>query len=731
MPSRIRLRDYLAYEWRIFPCHTLNDDGSCTCPLGMNCDHKGKHPRTLHGVKDATSSLETVEIWARQWNRTNWALATGSGSGVLVVDVDTKTNDGYASLARWEQQHGALPKTLSVRSGSGGRHLYFHIPVGSSIGNRVDWLPGVDIRANGGYVILPPSRHESGQPYQWDNWGQMIATAPPSLLKSIETTASKEGKDFHLKNTESILNGIAEGQRDDTLFRWACRLRRQHSGDADGGRAVVTQLVLDAAARATPPFPKSSALEKVASAFAQDHTDRPGFWGGSLTDVGNRNRFLEMHGENLVYVPESGWYQWDDQSGWQMEREECIIRLAEGVARGIREHSMEEEDAKERQKILNFADKSENRSALNNLVELCKGSNEIIRSGSDFNANPTDLACANGIIDLRTGELREYQRDDLVNRNTGVMYDPNADMTWWENFIHESVGKDDELIDYLQKAAGYTATGLISQECFFVVTGPPASGKSTFIEGLMSALGSYAISTQADTLMYRRGAEVPANELARFEAERLVSVSETRIGDTFNETLIKQLTGGDRISARRLYHEGYTFTPQLKLWIGSNHDAFSSDSAMVRRIKRIPFPHSVPADRRDPELKHRVRSVEGAQAILRWVVEGAVKFLKEEKLNEPFSIAAAAEAYASDSDVLGAFLQDRTETSPNEVVDLSDLYKEWVNWCKENQEWAMKRRAFRQEIRHRGYTESIGDQGKVSIKGLRLKVIALMSSLGL
>jgi hypothetical protein len=263
---------YAALGWKVFPLHHLVEvDGARVCSCGdIDCDSPGKHPRTSNGVKAATSDLEQLRRWWQQFPGCNWALATGQPSGVIAIDLDAGKG-GFESWAEYTAQRhapGDLAQTLIAATGGGGRHLFLMSPPGEVVRNRVNWKPGVDIRGDGGYVVLAPSNHASGGSYAWQNWGHRIMAAPTDLLADL--AAGGAGSSM-LKGvtTDGLLDGIPEGSRDDMLFRLACRLRRQ-LGD---NRATVELVVLTAAANSTPPFPEVDALKKIDQAFLQDHSD--------------------------------------------------------------------------------------------------------------------------------------------------------------------------------------------------------------------------------------------------------------------------------------------------------------------------------------------------------------------------------------------------------------------------------------------------------------------------
>ena len=284
------LGKFLALGWKIFPCHSIVN-GRCTCP-NPGCDKPGKHPRTQHGFKDASSDPAVVERWLGKWGaeNINWAVATGQESGIVVVDIDPR-NGGNESMVDY-----TMPPTLSVATGGNGQHLFFAYPDGEPVKSNGGWLPGVDVQSDGKYVILPGSRHMSGGVYSWENDAE-LAALPPEVGER-----SAGGSRFELPDSASILAGVEKGERNDTLFRWAVEQKHRNFMDADGGRAIVTTLVLGAAKASG--LDEREALQIVESAFRQDYgkpTAAEDFYGVPLPE-GEKHDFTDG-GTFLFDVP--------------------------------------------------------------------------------------------------------------------------------------------------------------------------------------------------------------------------------------------------------------------------------------------------------------------------------------------------------------------------------------------------------------------------------------------
>lgn len=634
-----------------------------------------------------------------------------------MVDVDPR-HGGFETLEEFENDRpdGPLPTTLTALTGGGGRHLFFTYPTDSSVPGRNPWMPGVDVKSDGGYVILSPGTHISGGRYSWLNIEIAgMVPAPSDLLESIRDTAAGAANRESLGETRDILQGVPEGKRDETLFRFACRMRRTLGDD----RELVTAAVLKAARNCNPPFEESEALRKVDQAFKQDHADDYASWQqpmaedgqrlNHLTDMGNRNRLLELHGGDIRYVSEWGWLRWT-AIGWQMTSTERILGLAEDVPDIIRyEATNRITDSNLQTKFLRHSMATESAGSIAAIERLARNASSVIRTVDQFDSNDLEISSRNGIVDLTTGEIREFTRDDMVTKNTNVVYDPDYRLPAWEDFLKESTQGDMEMVNYLQRAAGYTLTGSTGEEVFFVISGPTASGKSTFLEAMLGCMGHYGNVTQSDTFMYRKNKDAARDELATLVGMRLVSMSEIREGETFNVALINQVTGGDKVKAKFLYKNPFDFRPQFKLWLATNHDPSSQDEALLRRIKRIPFQHTIPEHRRNPALKALLKDPEvGGRAVLAWAVRGAMLW-HQSGLQQPDRVTLAVHEYRTENDSFGRFIEECFIRHPDGQVGGKEAFASYMAWCPLNNEYAGRRPQFNQKMKERGFPRTADD----------------------
>ena len=243
------------------PAHSMSG-GRCTCGKA-DCSSPGKHPRTIHGLKDATRDPNRIAAWWGQWPDANVMAVTGAVAGIWVLDIDPD-NGGAKTLAELEVTHGTLPPTVEVLTGGGGRHLYFRHP-GNTVRNSAGKIgPGVDVRGDGGYVIAPPSNHASGSQYRWHAervFGQIIIAKAPNWLLGMliypPSTPAIPGNEWR----KLVSEGVVEGQRNDTIARLAGHLL---------GRSVDPHVALEllrawSGARCHPPLPDAEVVATVES----------------------------------------------------------------------------------------------------------------------------------------------------------------------------------------------------------------------------------------------------------------------------------------------------------------------------------------------------------------------------------------------------------------------------------------------------------------------------------
>lgn len=307
------------------------------------------------------------------------------------------------------------------------------------------------------------------------------------------------------------------------------------------------------------------------------------------TDLVNARRFVRDYGGDVRWTSERGWFvydgkRWVADTGRAMERAKAT---ALGIYDELKSVSTETQRLNE---LFKWAKKSQSAERLRAMLFLAQSDPKISMSFADFDADPWLLNCQNGALNLRTGQLGEHRREDLCSRITPVIYDPDAKCPQFFVFLDRILNKDDKLIEYLQRVLGYSLTGLTSEQIFLFLWGLGANGKSVLLNIVSALLGEYACNTPTETLMLRQRGAIQ-NDLARLAGVRLVTANETSEGQRLDEAKIKDLTGGDTISARFLYREWFDYKPQFKVWMRGNHKPTinGTDDGIWRRIHLVSF----------------------------------------------------------------------------------------------------------------------------------------------
>jgi putative DNA primase/helicase len=407
-----------------------------------------------------------------------------------------------------------------------------------------------------------------------------------------------------------------------------------------------------------------------------------------LTDSGNAERLVLRHGANIRYChPQNTWWLWTGKR-WETDRTGHVMELAKAVARELYQAAWDIPDAERKKQTALWAIRSESTDKKRATLASAQSEPGIPVLPEQFDADPWVLNCVNGVVDLRTGELRPHCREDYCTRMAPVRYDPAARSELWERFLEEACGGDRQLIEFLQRAVGYSLTGSTAEEKLFFVHGPAASGKSSFLEAIRSVLGDYAKAADFESFIQRRDAGAIRNDIAELAGRRFVVSIEVDEGRRLAEGLVKLLTGGDTVRARFLYQESFEFTPQFKLWLAANHAprVRHDDSAMWRRILRVPFEHVIPPERRDPSVKARLKDVqESGSAIVAWAVEGCLRW-QEEGLGIPDVVKEATEQLRLDMDPLRGFIEDCCVLRPDAWMAAAKLREAYERYCQENGE---------------------------------------------
>lgn len=436
---------------------------------------------------------------------------------------------------------------------------------------------------------------------------------------------------------------------------------------------------------------------KIGSGAGESGTAEPKLY--TFDDMGNAERFLDLFGEDFRYnYTDKTFLYWDgcrwaaDQTG-AVERSADVSVEAMSAEADWYESSGDEDAAKAFRKHIKAS--RSNKSKTNMLKEV---QHNMPIMPFQLDKHKMAFNVPNGTLSLKSGQLVPAKRDYFITKFSPVEFTDNADCPMWRRFLDDIFGGDKELIRYIQKAVGYSMTGDTSEQCVFFLYGTGRNGKSTFLDVLREIFGDYVSNIQPETIMVKNSMGNGINsDIARLKGARMVTTVEPNEGVRLNEGLIKQLTGDDAVTARKLYGNEFEFKPEFKLWMATNHKPIirGTDDGIWRRIHMIPFTVQIPVDKVDRQLKSKLERE--YPAILRWAVEGCLLWQRE-GLKQPRAVLDMTREYRREMDVISGFLDDRCEVGEGFSAKSSELYAAYSAWCESNTEFKMSNTKFSVEM---------------------------------
>ena len=459
--------------------------------------------------------------------------------------------------------------------------------------------------------------------------------------------------------------------------------------------------------------------EEFRSRFANGEAAPVTFPAFPRSDAGNAEALVFLHGDVFRYVhgPDL-WRVWDGKR-WRDDvtgaAERAALEAMRERLRGAADLAEHAEAALEAKWALGSQSARRIRDALT--VASTFPAQAI--TADKFDSDPYLLNCANGIIDLRTGNLRPHDPGAMCAKLAPVDFDPDATCPRFEQFLREVFDGNGELEAFLQRWVGYSLTGLTQEQCFTILYGLGCNGKTTLLGVVKRLAGDYVRNADFATFGFAREKQAGVrDDIAALAGARIVTASEPSVGLRLSEGLVKQLTGSDPVTARALYGRHFDFVPQFKLWLSCNHRPTVRDTSLAfwRRVHLIPFGVSFKG-REDPHLPEKLAAE--APGILNWAILGALEW-QDGGLAPPEAVKAATADYQEAEDVIGAFVAERTEADPGAIVLFKTLRDSYLGWCDGNSERPLSSKAFGEALAEKGFGKERGGGGVRRYAGLRL-----------
>lgn len=513
---------------------------------------------------------------------------------------------------------------------------------------------------------------------------------------------SQSEADLSLCNMLAFWLG-ADAEKMDEAFRSSGLMRdkwdRKQSGSTYG--ALTIQKAISGTREVYNPK-RNSSSDSYSITIKPSSQTRPVL--RTLDDMGNAMRIIDMFGDKIRYNHVERRWMYYDERRWCYDDTGTIFRITDSVIEEmskelqyyINENGENDDLTKAMEKHIKSS--RSNKAKKNMTAEL---QHHIPVLPQNLDRHKAIINAPNGLINLKTGELFAHDPEKFITKILSVEYTDHADCPQWLSFLNDIFDGDEELIRYIQKAVGYSMTGSTSEQCVFFMYGTGRNGKSTFLEIIREIFGGYITNIQPETIMVRSGGSGTANsDIARLKGARMVTSVEPNEGVRLNEGLLKQLTGDDVVTARKLYSDEFEFKPEFKLWMATNHKPIirGTDTGIWRRIHLIPFTVQIPDDKIDRKLPFKLKAE--LPAILKWCIDGCLLWQRE-GLGMPEAVLRSVREYRKEMDVISVFIDACCTVGETEGANAGRLYSAYVRWSNENNEYCMSSTKFGVEMAKR------------------------------
>lgn len=654
---------------------------------------------------------------ARDENRLVLAESRGEGGFVVVAPSAGRT---HPSGKAWSMLHGSIDQIATITADE--RDLLWAViglldreppreqyepslPFGSTAGTR----PGDDYDARTSWQdILCPRGWTIAR-----RMGKGHAWTRPDKSHGISATTGQAADGV---DRLYVFSSSTDFEPERPYTKFAAYTLLEHGGDYSAAARALAAAGYGSPPHQTVTAPTPTAAQEAAVTTPVQVDEQPGSTLARSED-GHSQALIAEYGLELRYCPEMGrWLHWD---GFRWHRQPAGGGIAREFAKAIaRSYPDDGGWATHKKRSLSSA-------GIGACLALTETDYRITVPIDALDARPWELNTPGGIVDLRTGQLRPAEPRSLHTRSTMCAPDLEADPTAWLTFLDTTFQGDSELIGFIQRLMGYACVGAVREAILPVFYGQGANGKTVLLETVQAVLGDYA--TVAPQKFLVQGPGQHATEIAALAGARLVIASETNEGERFDEAKVKLLTGGDRIKARFMRQDEFTFTPSHLLVMMTNHrpEVGSGGTSFWRRVREVPFTHIVPEDARDPELKERLVEQHGP-AIMAWLAQGAAAYARD-GLREPTRVKVATQAYEASTDTVARFVEDMVILGGGEAVKVNSaqVREAYEAWCSAEGERPVSAKALTTQLCSKWPISKVkGSRGVRYLAGLTLATSA-------
>jgi putative DNA primase/helicase len=604
---------------------------------------------------------------------------------------------------------------------------------------RKVWKWQNEIYGSGKNIVAPPSIHPDGGKYRWliplDLDLLELGCAPivkeellrswmPKPLDVVDHLPNDNRLGLSIKEIKDILSKLPFDEWVEDRNGWVrCGLALHHEMGAEDGYPVWcewasqsskfdeddSRLVwrsfsgkteapfrmasLKAAARATeiagmfdelgddPGDEEDSGSAPSASA---NSTDLESVTRTAAGDLDAGQRFARAYRDKFVHVySDKRWLRWAEVR-WEDcrkgEEVEAAKELAKAMLPKAAMAAAKNPTDKSKAHLAYAVRLNRDGSRLHAVLGMARSVKSLVKLPDEFDSDPMLLGVKNGVLDLRTGRLIPPSPEQLISKQAGAEFRPNATCAKWHRFL-EDVLPGSEIRRFVQLCVGYTLTGIIDEEKLFFAHGIGANGKSVFANVVAALMGDYSVTVGAGLLTKSRNEGEAERLVALLPGARLALANETRAGDVWDDKRLKDLASREKISTRRLYSEAFSFMPTHKLWIRGNHlpGVLDDSDGFWRRLVPIAFEQHLPPEKRIADLDRQIIADE-LPGVLVWALEGCLAWQRE-GLRIPNEIRKATFVYREDTDILAQWLSECCTFEADARVKVETAYQSYREFC--------------------------------------------------